>query len=42
MDVKSVFANKFISYEVYVSHTPEFKDHNYPRHEYKFKKHCIK
>jgi len=38
MDVKGAFLNGFINEKVYVTLTPGFEDHRFPRHVYKLKK----
>ena len=38
MDVKSVFLNVPIQELVYVEQPPEFDDHKFPNHVYKFQK----
>ena len=38
MDVKSAFLNGFIKEEVYVEQPPDFEDHKYLNHMFKFSK----
>jgi len=38
MDVKSVFLNRVVNEEIYVSQPPEFEDHKHLDHVYKLKK----
>lgn len=38
MDVKNSFLNGYINEEVYVSHPPNFENHEYPSHVLKLKR----